>query len=206
MFSAIAETCSSPFHTPSCLKLDITDEGALTLEISKDGHCCTFACEVENGSNLSSIDLALEGTVAGISTCAAEEVLWGISKVAHPLFLGTDNPSAFPSEVTVEGCSEKSAKKSIDASWDVWVSWFSLKDGAADETDDWNKSTVGAADGAAGNWKGSTDEADSRGALEKSMLTDLVGPGGRGMPNALFWSGSEAWTGSEKKSAKLPEL
>jgi len=249
VFAAIAETCSSPFHTPSCHKLDVTEEGTLTLEISKDGHClfafelengsnvsckdlalegavagistcaveevlwgiskdghCMFAFEVENGSNFSSKDLAFEGTVVGISTCAVEEVLWGISKVAHPSFLGTDNSSAFPSEVTVEGCGEKSEKKSIDARWDVWLSWFSLKDGSADERDDWNKSNVGAWDGAAGNWKRSTDEADSSGALERSMLTDLVGPGGLGMPNALFWSGSEAWTGSEKKSTKLPEL
>lgn len=195
VFVDIAETCSSPFHTPSCHKLDVSEECIPTLENSKDGHC-VFAFEVGNGSNPSCKDLELEGTVAGISTCAVDEVLWGTSKVAHPSFLGTDKSSAFSFEFTVEGSSERLAKKSTDASWDAWVSWFSLKNGTADEKDDWNRSTVGAWDAV----------ADSSGALERSMLTDLVGPGGRGMPNALFWSGSEGWTGSEKKSTKLPEL
>jgi len=196
VFADIAETCSSLFHTPSCHKLDVSEECILTLEKSKDGHC-VFAFEVEKGSNLSCKDSVLKGTVAGISTCAVDEVLWGISKVAHPSFLGTVKSSAFSFKFTVEGFWERSAKNSIDAGWDAWVSWFSLKNGIADEKDDWNRSTVGAWDAAA---------ADSNGALDRSMLTDLVGPGGRGMPNALFWSGSEGWTGSEKKSTKLPEL
>ncbi|KAK2400888.1 putative ADP-ribosylation factor GTPase-activating protein AGD14 [Trifolium repens] len=56
-FTSITGTCFSPFHTPSCHKLDVT-EGTYALEISKDGHCI-FG--FENGSNLPCKDSALEG-------------------------------------------------------------------------------------------------------------------------------------------------
>jgi hypothetical protein len=70
-FTSITGTCFSPFHTPSCHKLDVT-EGTYALEISKDGHCI-FG--FENGSNLPCKDSALEGAAAaGISTCAVDDV------------------------------------------------------------------------------------------------------------------------------------
>lgn len=204
VFVVITETCFSPFHKSCCHTLDVTEEGTLTLEISNDGHCI-FALKVENGSNLSCKDSALEGTAAGISTCAVDDVDWGVSNVAHPSFLGIENSTDFSSEVAVEGCWGRPAKKSIDATWGVCVGWFPLKGGAADVSDNWNRSANGAW-GAPGNWNRSTDEADVSGALEKSKLTDLVGPDGRGIPNALFCRDPEDWTGSEKKSTTPPEL
>lgn len=201
---AITGTCFSPFHTPSCHTLDVTDEGTPTLGISKDG-IWKFPFKVENGSNLSCKDSALEGTGAGISTCVVDDMNWGVSNVAHPSFLGMDNSTDFASEVAAEGCWGRSAKKSIDATWDVCVGWLPLKDGAASLSDSWNRCPNADWDGAT-VWKRSTDEADTAGALERSKLTDLAGPDGSEFPNALSWKDSEDWKASEKKSTGPPEL
>lgn len=220
---AITGTCFSPFHTPSCHTLDVTVEGTPTLGISKDGiwkfpfkvengsnlsckdstlegtGAGISTCAVENGSNLSCEDSALEGTAAGISTCVVDDVNWGVSNVAQPSFLGMDNSTDFASEVAAEGCWGRSAKKSIDATWGVCVGWVPLKDGAASLSDSWNRSPNADWDGTT-VWKRSMDEADAAGALERSKLTDLAGPDVSEFPDP------EDWKASEKKSTGPPEL
>ena len=163
-----------------------------------------------SSKKISCKESAVEGT-AGISTCPVDVVCWGVSNVAHPSFLGTDNSSDFSFGIAADGCWDRSIK-STDKDWNAFTGWSSLKEGIADKADDWNRSTDEAWEGAAGNWKRSIDEADEEnglgatGASERSELTVLPRSDGCGVQDTLFWWGPEAWNGSEKKSTKPPEL